>query len=73
MNQQSWQTATSLVEKDFVKLLNNSNFGIDCCNNIDNCILEPIYNNLGEIYYIKKFTTIFNNDTYRDFFFQLNL
>ena len=69
MNQQSWQTATSLVEKDFVKLLNNSNFGIDCCNNIDNCILEPIYNNLGEIYYIKKFTTIFNNDTYRDFFF----
>ena len=54
--------------KDFFKPLNNSNFGIDCRNNIDNCILEPIYDNLGEIFYIKRFTTIFNNDTYRDFF-----
>ena len=54
--------------KDFFKPLNNSNFGIDCRNNIDNCILEPIYDNLGEISYIKNFTTIFNDDTYRDFF-----
>ena len=28
------------VERDFFKLLNNSNFGIYCRNNIDNCILE---------------------------------
>ena len=54
--------------KDFFKPLNNSNFGIDCRNNIDNCILEPIYDNLGEISYIKNFTTIFNDDTYSDFF-----
>ena len=68
MNQRSRQTATSSVEKDFFKLLNNSNFGIDYCNNIDNCILEPIYDDLGEISYIKKFTTIFNDEIYRDFF-----
>ena len=30
MNQKSWQTATSSVEEDFYKLLNDSNFGIDC-------------------------------------------
>ena len=63
-NQKSRQTATSSIEKDFFKLLNNSNFGIDYHNNIDNCILEPIYDDLGEISYIKKFTTIFNDKTY---------
>ena len=68
MNQKSRQAATSSVEIDFFKLLNNSNFEIDCCSNIDNCILEPICDHLGEISYIKKFTTIFNEDTYRDFF-----
>ena len=29
MNQKSRQTATSNIKKDFYKLLNNSNFGID--------------------------------------------
>ena len=42
MNQKSRQTATSNVEKDFCKLLNNSNFGIDYRNNIDNSALQPI-------------------------------
>ena len=68
MNQKSRQAATSLVERDFFKLLSNNNFGIDCRNNIGNCILEPIYDNLGEISYIKKFSTIFNDETYRHFF-----
>ena len=36
MNQKSRQKATSSGEKDFYKLCNNSNFGIDCRNNIDN-------------------------------------
>ena len=40
-NEPKWrQKATSSVERDFFKLLNNSNFGIYCRNNIDNCILE---------------------------------
>ena len=37
MSQKAGQTATSSVEKDFYKLLNNSNFGIDYGKNIDNC------------------------------------
>ena len=59
MNQKFRQTTSSKVEKDFYKLLNNSNFGIDCRNNIDNCYLEPIYDSFYEISYIKKYTTIF--------------
>ena len=46
----------------------NSNFGIDCRNNIDNCYVEPIYGNFAEISYIKNYTTIFNDDKFRDFF-----
>ena len=42
MNQKARQMATSSVEKDFCKLLKNSNFGIDCRNNINNCYLEPL-------------------------------
>ena len=63
MNQKSRQAATIPVDIGFFKLSNNSNFGIDCRNNIDNCILEPIYDDMGEISFIKKFTTIFNDDT----------
>ena len=68
MNQKSRQKVTSSAEKDFFKLLNNSSFGTDCRNNIDNCILEPIYDDFTEISYIKEFTTIFNDDTFREFF-----
>ena len=68
MNQKSRQTATTSVETDFYKLLNNSNFGIDCRNNIDNCALEPIYDDFSEIAYVKYYTKIFTDDTLRDFF-----
>ena len=68
MNQKARQTASSPVEKDFYKLLSNSNPYIDCRNNIDNCYLEPIYDGFLEISYIRKFPTIFSNDTFRDFF-----
>ena len=68
MNQKAGQKATCSVERDFYKLLNNSNFGIDFRNNIDNCILEPLYDQVAEISYIKKFCTIVCDNTYRDFF-----
>lgn len=68
MNQKARETATSSVEKDFYKLLNNSNVGIDCWNNIDNCTVEPIYDDFSEIAYIKNYTTIFSDDTFPDFF-----
>ena len=68
MNQKSRQTAISNVEKDFCKLLNNSNFGIDCRNNIDNSPLQLIYDDFSEIVYIKNYTTKFSNEALKDFF-----
>ena len=68
MNQKSRQTATSNIKKHFYKLLNNSNFGIDCRNNIDYCVLKPIYDDFSEIAYIKYYATIFNDDTFKEFF-----
>ena len=68
MNQKSRQKTTSPVERDFYKLLNNGNFGIDCRNNIDNCRFEPVYDEISEIACIKQFDSIFDNENYRDFF-----
>ena len=67
MNQKFRQKATSPVERNFYKLLNNVNFGISCRNNIDNCHFEPIYGEINEITYIKQFDRIFDNEKYRDF------
>ena len=67
MNQKSRQKATSSVERGFYKLLNNANFGIGCRNNIDNRYFEPIYDEIGEIAYIKKFDSIFDNEKHRNF------
>ena len=69
MNQKARQKATSPVEKDFYKLLNKTNFGIAFRNNKDNCKLEPIFDEIGESCYIKKFDTIFgSDDNYRNFY-----
>ena len=54
MNQKWKQNAKNSVEKDFYKLMNNSNFGYDCRNNLDNCQFVPIYDELNEITFIKK-------------------
>ena len=40
MNQDARKMAETKVEKDFYKLLNNSNFGYDCRNNMGNCNIE---------------------------------
>ena len=60
MNQISSQKVTSPVEKDFYKLMNNSNFGYDCRNNIDNCSFAPIADKLDEIFYLKKYQSPFD-------------
>ena len=66
MNKKSRQKSTSPVERDFHKLLNNSYFGIDFRNNIDNCHFEPIYDEIGEIASIKQFDSIFDNEKHCD-------
>ena len=68
MNQNARKTAETKVEKDFYKLLNNSNFGNDCRNNLGNCQLELLYDGLDEISYIKKFTNVLQDQRYKDFF-----
>ena len=68
MNQNSRKIANTKVEKEFYKLLNNSNFGNDCRNNIGNCKLELMFDGLDEISYIKKFTNIMQDIRYREFF-----
>ena len=42
MNQKSRQLSKNNIEKDFYKLMNNSNFVYDCRNNLDNCKFVPI-------------------------------
>ena len=68
MNQNARKTAKAKVEKDFRKLLNNSNFGNDCRNYLGNCQLELLFDGLEEISYIKKFTNVMQDHRYREFF-----
>ena len=60
MNQKSRQKSKNEVEKDFFKLMNNSNFGYDCRNNIDNCKFVPIFDEMKEITFIKRYHDIFD-------------
>ena len=40
---------------------------MDCRSNIDNLILEPIYDETNEIVFIKKYDNIFDNKKYFQF------
>ena len=60
MNQKSRQNSKNFVEKEFYKSMNNSNFGYDCRNNLDNCQFVPIFDELKEIKYIKKYYNFFD-------------
>ena len=59
MNQVSKQKAQTDVEKDFYKLMNNANFGYDCRNSADNCYFSPIYDEIDELSYAKRYQNIF--------------
>ena len=60
MNQKSRQLSKNNIEKDFYKLMNNSNFGYDCRNNLDNCEFVPIFDELKEITYINRYFNFFD-------------
>ena len=60
MNQRSRQTAENSVKKNFYKLLNNSNFGYDCRSNPDNCTFVPIFGDLNEMTYLKKYYSLYD-------------
>ena len=68
MNQNARKTAKAKVERDFYKLLKNSNFGNDCRNNLGNCKLELLFDGLEETSYIKKLTNLMQDHHYKDFF-----
>ena len=51
MNQRSRQNAKNSIGKDIYKLMNNSNFRFDCCNNLDSCQFVSIFDELQEITY----------------------
>ena len=40
--------------------MNNSNFGYDCRNNIDNCQFVPIFDDYREIAYINRYHNVFD-------------
>ena len=60
MNQKSWQKAKTNIEKDFYKLMNNSNFGYDCRNNLDNCRFVPIFDEIKEVTYLSRYFNYFD-------------
>ena len=58
MNQKSRQESKTNVEKDFYKLMNNSNFGSDCRNNADNVDFVPIFDEINEVYSLQKYYSL---------------
>ena len=40
--------------------MDSVNFGYDCRNNADNCYFSPIYNELEELMYAKRYQNIFD-------------
>ena len=60
MNQKSRQQSKNSIEKDFYKLMSNSNIGYDCRNNLDNCKFVPIFYEFKEITYINRYHNIFD-------------
>ena len=59
MSQVSRKKTKIKVKKEFYWLMNKSNFGYDCKNNIDNCNFKDIFNDINEIAYIEKYSSHF--------------
>ena len=66
MNQSSRFNAKNLIEKDFYKHMNNSDFGYYCCNNLDNCRFVPIFDELQGITCLKRYYNCFDSKVSSD-------
>ena len=42
--------------------MNNAKFGYDCRNNADNCYFSPIYDEIDELSFAKRYQNIFDLD-----------
>ena len=62
INQKSRQNSKNSIEKDIFKLVDNANFGYDCCNNLDNCQFVPIFDEMNEVTYLKKYYNYFDKE-----------
>ena len=63
MNQVLRQNSLTNIGKDFYKLMeNNANFGYDCCHNADNCYFQPVYDEIEELFYAKRYQNVFDED-----------
>ena len=71
MNQNARQKATCSVERDFYELLNNSNFGIDCRDNIDTCFEELLYVMISQKFPILKNLQQFSMMIHLETFFSI--
>ena len=60
MNQKSRQEFKNSIEKDFYKLMNNSNFGYDCWNSLDNCQIVPVFDKYKEVTYVGRYFNFFD-------------
>ena len=60
MNQKSRQNAKNSIEKYVFKLMNNTNFGYDCRNNLDNCQFVPIFDERNKVIYLKRYYNYFD-------------
>ena len=69
MNQISRHNAKTSVEKDFYKLVNNSNFGYDCRNNPGNCSFTGLFDEIKELTFAKNIK-MFSTATYLNLFLQ---
>ena len=60
MNQKLRQESNNSIEKDFYKLMNNSNFGYGCRNNLDNWKFVPIFDEYQEITFLGRYCIRFD-------------
>ena len=61
MNQSSRQNEKNSIEKDFNNSWITQIFGYDCRKKLDNCSFVPIFHELQEITYLKRYYSYFDS------------